>query len=273
MGRIIGDYHVHSEHSGDSQAPMSEMIAAAKERGLTQLCFTEHMDMDYPSHGSQEGNIFYLDTQQYYDDCMEAKALAKGSVDVRFGVEVGMQPHISGRNSDYIDSWPFDFVIASNHLCNKKDPYYPEFYEGRSKKEAVREFFECTYENIRLFKNYDVLGHLDYIVRYIPEPFEYKWKDYADVTDRILRLLAEEGKGLDVNCKSIFGGNSNEPNPCLGLLKRFRSMGGEIITFGSDAHVPEGVAGGFDKGRDVALRAGFTKYCTFKDRRPSFHDL
>ncbi len=48
---IIADYHVHSNFSGDSQAPMEQVIERAIQLGLKMLCFTDHMDYDYPHKG------------------------------------------------------------------------------------------------------------------------------------------------------------------------------------------------------------------------------
>lgn len=45
---IKADCHLHSSFSGDSQAPMPEMIDKGISLGLETMCFTEHNDFDYP---------------------------------------------------------------------------------------------------------------------------------------------------------------------------------------------------------------------------------
>ena len=45
---LTTDFHMHSSYSGDSDTPMEQMAAQAVKAGLTQICFTEHMDYDYP---------------------------------------------------------------------------------------------------------------------------------------------------------------------------------------------------------------------------------
>ena len=42
------DYHLHSSFSGDSEAPMEEMIQQGIRLGLSAMCFTEHIDPDFP---------------------------------------------------------------------------------------------------------------------------------------------------------------------------------------------------------------------------------
>ena len=46
---IKADCHLHSSFSGDSKAPMPEMIDKGISLGLETMCFTEHNDFDYPN--------------------------------------------------------------------------------------------------------------------------------------------------------------------------------------------------------------------------------
>ncbi len=269
---ITADYHMHSEHSGDSTAPMRDMIESAIQRGFTEICFTEHMDLDYPDGPDNPAGLFEIDADAYRKDFLKCKEEYEGKISLHFGIELGLQPQITRENAEFLNKYPFEFVIGSNHLCHHEDPYYPSFYEGRSYDDSVRDFFECTLENIKCFHDFDVLGHLDYIVRYIPGTYDYNFQKFSDIIDEILKILVSENKGLDVNTKSFQSG-MNEPNPCSGILTRFHELGGRIITFGSDAHKPEHVGYDFERARQTALNAGFKSYCTFKDRKPVFHDL
>ena len=38
------DYHLHSTHSGDGKVPDIVQAMAAIERGVTEICFTDHFD-------------------------------------------------------------------------------------------------------------------------------------------------------------------------------------------------------------------------------------
>ena len=270
---LPADYHMHSCHSGDSDAPMCEMIEKGISLGLEQMCFTEHMDMDYPDSPHLQPGTFHLDTECYLSDFRKYQAIYSDRIRLHFGIELGLQPQIADRNSQYIKSHPFEFVIASTHVCNHADPFFPEYYQNRSTESAIREFFACTLENIASFDDYDVYGHLDYIVRYLPEnaaPFSAI--TYLDQIDEILRRLISGGKGLDLNSKALYSG-LQEPNPCTDILRRYQELGGEIITFGSDAHSPANIARCFEQLKDIAASLGFKHYCTFANRMPEFHRL
>lgn len=277
---IFADYHLHSAHSEDSDTPMEEQILAGIEAGLKYMCFTEHMDMDWPiekdhSTGS-DGKLhkaFELDTDSYLEHFLKCKEKYKEKIELLFGVEYGFQSHLAPHNMEYAGMYPFDFIIGSQHLCCGMDVYYPEFFEGMSEKEAYRKYFESILESVCLFDEYDIMGHIDYVVRYGPNKNRnYSYMDHAEVIDEILRQLIKRGKGIELNTGG-FRKLGNEPNPSREILKRYRELGGEIITIGSDAHSPASVAYDFDRAESVLKELGYTHYCIFKGRRPEFLDL
>ena len=265
---ILGDYHLHSTHSEDGEATMDEQIEAGIRAGLKYMCFTEHMDMDWPIDDG-----FLLDTDKYLEDYKRCRDKYADRIEVFFGVEYGFQSHLTGHNREYANAYPFDFIIGSQHLCFGQDVYYPEYFEGMSEKEAYRRYFECTLESVCLFDEYDVMGHIDYVVRYGPNRNrDYSYKDHAEVLDEILTQLIKRGKGIEINTAGLRK-LGNDFNPSREILKRYRELGGEILTVGSDAHRPCDVAGDFDRAGAVLKELGYTHYCIFKGRKPEFLDL
>ena len=276
---ITADYHLHSSFSGDSDTPMEEMIQRGIELGLTQMCFTEHNDFDYPvtestpERRSTPEGMFELNPDAYLYDLLKLKEKYADQITILFGVELGMQPHLSKQNSAFAKAHDYDFIIASSHICNGQDPYYPSFYEGRTQEEAYREYFESILENLKSYSNFDVYGHLDYVVRYGPTKDEgYSYEVYRDIFDRILDRLISMEKGIEINTAGLAKG-MRDANPCIGVIRRYRELGGEIITVGSDAHNPEQIAYAFDRAADILKDCGFKYYTTFEKRSPSFHKL
>lgn len=270
---ITADCHLHSSFSGDSDTPMEKMILKGIDLGLSTMCFTEHNDFDYPPSDREPENIFLLNVDSYLYDLLKLKEKYAGNINILFGVEIGLQPHLSKQNSSFAKEYEYDFIIASSHIAGGRDPYYPAFYEGRSQEEAYREYFTSILENLNVFSNFDVYGHLDYVVRYAPKKDEgYSYERYKDIFDKILTKLIDMEKGIELNTGS-FARGLNEPHPCTGILKRYHELGGEIITIGSDAHVPERIAHSFDRAANILADCGFRYYTTFERRSPSFHKL
>lgn len=273
MARITADFHLHSSHSGDSHTPMEEMILQGISQGLTHMCFTEHNDFNYPDSPEMPGTSFLLNTDSYLYDLIKYKEKYADKINLLFGVELGLQPSALRQNAVYAKSYDFDFIIGSSHVCNGKDPYYPEFFQGRSEEEAYREYFESILENVKKFSNFDVYGHLDYVVRYGPNrDTNYSYEKYRDIFDEILKLLIEKGKGIEINT----GGLKKEMrdlHPCLAVLKRYKELGGEIITIGSDSHDAAYIAGHFDRATAALQECGFRYYTIFEKRMAEFKKI
>lgn len=270
---ITADFHLHSYLSGDSDTPMEAMILRGIELGLTEMCFTEHNDFDYPVTEADPAGIFELNPDAYLYDFLTLRERYADRILLRFGVEIGLQPHLARLNAAFVNALNYDFVIGSSHLCHGKDPYYASFYGERSTQDAYREYFESILENLESYSNFDVYGHLDYVVRYGPDRDKgYSYEMYREIFDKILIKLIAMGKGIEINTAGLAKG-LREPHPCAGVLKRYRELGGEIVTTGSDAHAPEQIAHAFDRTAEILKSCGFRYYTTYENRQPSFHKL
>ena len=174
----IADCHMHSFFSSDSEAPTEEMVKRAVELGLPAICLTDHYDMDYST------GEFQLDTPAYAAKIRELQEKYRDKIDIRFGVELGLQLHLKERMEEYVNAWPFDYVIGSMHVIDGKDPYYEDAFPDWTAEELYRAYFRATAENIRFFHNFQTLGHLDYVVRYCREKGkDYSYRAFADEID------------------------------------------------------------------------------------------
>ena len=118
---MIADFHIHSSFSADSDAPMEEMIRRGISLGLSSMCFTEHMDRDFPNDPNHD---FEVDTGTYYQEFLRLKDLFAGQMDLRFGIELGLQPLLADSLNILLKTIPFDFVIGSSHVVDVYVPYY-----------------------------------------------------------------------------------------------------------------------------------------------------
>ncbi len=266
---MLWDTHMHTYFSGDSNADPEDMIQKSMELGLDGICITDHLDIDFPE---KEGFVL-IDLEKYAADILRLKEKYKDRFPVRFGIEMGLQPHLAGTHHDILNTYDFDFVIGSTHAVHGEDIYFPEFYMNRPEEECYMEYFETVLENIRAFDEYDVYGHLDYVVRYGPNRNKYySYERYKDVIDEILNLLIDKGRGIEINM-SGFKYGLGHPNPTEDIIRRYHALGGEIITVGSDAHSPEQIAWDFEKIPGILKDCGFSYYTVFRDRKPEFIKL
>ena len=270
---VRADFHMHTEFSGDSEAPVRAMLDAALERGMEAVCITDHIDEDYPEDSETGTNPFLFDLDQYFQVLREIRKEYADRLDLRIGVELGLQPHLGDRYRTMTEKYPFDFVIGSLHLIHGMDPYDGVIFEGRSDKEVYREAFQATLENLDQVKDFDVLGHLDYVVRYgRNQALEYSYQAFSDEIDEILKKLINMGKGIEMNMGGFkYGLGFCNPHP--DVIRRYRELGGEIITVGADAHKPEHVAFDFEKAGDILRNCGFRYYAEYRNRKPIFRQV
>lgn len=259
---IRADFHTHTSFSGDSTEDMENSIKAAVQRGLNVLCITEHCDFDYPEEG------FEPDMAAYRERLFLLREKYSAELELLFGIELGVMDYLAPKLSAFAGEWDFDFIIGSSHLVNGQDPYYPGYFGEYGTKNGILRYFESILENIKAFEDFDVYGHLDYAVRYCKEKC-YSPVDYRELLDEILRLLVQKGKGIELNSAGLRSGLSHA-NPHPFIVSRYRELGGEIITVGSDAHKAADIAADFDAAEQVLRDAGFSCYTVFRRRKPQF---
>ena len=276
---IQADMHMHTWFSTDSEACPCDMADEAVRKGLKTICFTDHFDKDDLEWG--EEGIFDVDA--YFVEMQKLQEEYAGKLNIRIGIELGLRTYLKDYYEELTKKYPFDFVIGSVHNVPYKkdaegnilytDPAAEKLFTDRTDKEAYRLMMETTLENVRTSDCFQTLGHLDYVVRYgKSREKEYSYTDYADIIDEILKLLIEKEKGLEVNSAGLkYGLPFAHPHP--DVLKRYREIGGEIITIGADAHKPEHIAYDFAKAEEILKSCGFKYYTEFFEQKPVFKQL
>ena len=137
---------------------------------------------------------------------------------------------------------------------------------------AYREYFRETHRVLQECPNVDTFGHLDYVVRYGKTKNKlYSYAKYADEIDAILKCIIEKGIALEVNTAGYKTLNFTNPHP--DIIRRYRQLGGEMITIGSDGHVPEYLGYRFEGLKTLLQACGFEYYTIFKQRKAIFQAI
>ena len=259
---MLADCHLHTEFSTDSETPMRAQAERALELGIPAICVTDHMDMDYPQ------GEFWLDTDRYMEAVRRLQEEYRGRLEIGFGVELGLMEHLRARQEEYLKKYPFDFVIGSVHLIHGEDPYNGELFRKYGDEEVFREYFRLSHRLLADAPSIQSWGHLDYVVRYGQNPEVYSYRKYADEIDAVLKLLLEKGIALEVNTAGFRTLGRTNPEP--DVLRRYRELGGELITVGSDGHQPEYLGYRFRETEELLRSCGFSYYAVFRQRKPAF---
>lgn len=259
------DYHIHSDFSADCETPMEKTIEKAIEIGLKEICFTDHLDYDYPD----KDWVFEFGATSYDEKIKAVQEKYKQDIIIKKGVEIGLQPHLLKRYEILLEEESFDFVICSLHATEGKDLHSGEFFKGKTVEEAYDIYYKELLQCIMGFNHYSVLGHLDLVKRYTEEKSKL---DFHDIIEEIFQVIIPRGKGIEVNTSGYRYGLGSAM-PSIDILKLYKDCGGEIVTLGSDSHSENTLAAQFPAAISALKEAGFEYVATFTAGEPEFHPI
>lgn len=257
---MMFDYHMHSQVSFDGHNSGLEMALAAREKGLTEICFTDHIDY------TPEMDMVF-DTAKYN---AEYDGLEVPGLKIRRGMEYGITPDNVEQLKIDLGRRHFDFVLGSVHLVDGLDVYLEPYWRGKTVEEAVRIHLEETLRAVRVHTDYDVLGHMTFISKARANPAHrlIRYEDHRELIDEILGALVRHDKGIEVNTSGI--DRCGGPLPTMDMIRRFHELGGKIVTVGSDAH-NTGRVGQYTREMAEQVKEIFGYVCTYENRQPIFH--
>lgn len=257
------DYHVHSDYSMDCKYSMEDMAIKAIENNLKSLCFTDHIELE--AIDNKIDILFH--PHDYFKKVKRVKYKFINEIEILAGVEIGLQPHLGKRYEKLIKENSFDFVIASVHSIKGIDIHRDGCLDNKKPSDAIIEYYKEIYQSIDNFRNYDVLGHIDLIDRYLnktqglPKLVDYMW-----LIEKILIKIIEEGKGIELNTSGLRYGLKYF-HPKIEILNLYKKLGGEIITIGSDAHHPIYVGFMYKEAEKLLRELGFKYIFVYKERK------
>lgn len=290
---MFADYHIHTYYSDDSTYPMEQVVKDAISKGITDLCFTDHVDygikedtdklspeqrqelkVKIQNHNVPQYNVDYPAYVAEYQDLKEKYA---DKINLKLGMEFGLQIHTIPQYQKLFNSYSFDFIIMSCHQVENKEFWTQEFQQGRSQDEYNQRYYDEILEQVKNYHDYSVLGHLDLIARYDKAGI-YPFAKIQDKIAEILKIVIADGKGIELNTSSVRykihnAQGEQELTPSREILALYKELGGRIITVGSDSHKPEHLGAYIAEQSQELLKLGFKEICTFEKMQPIFHKL
>lgn len=267
------DNHNHSQFSFDGgRTSVGKTVNSAIGKGLAGVCFTDHCDFFVPpmkaQHEEYVPEVFDVEARNAEIDKVNAKC--PQDFHVFKGIEIGVQKSERDKIAAHLEKYSFDEIIASVHYLDDTDPFWGGYYEGKTWRYAYGHYLETLYdEMVWLGDRFDIMGHYDYVTRYAPYPeCSILYKDFPDILDSMLRYLAENGKALEINTKTYQDFKGRTPVLDKNILMRYRELGGEIISLGSDSHDADRVGFNFELTAALVSRCGFRYLAHFDKRKP-----
>ena len=257
------DLHTHSDNSPDGRHSITMMCEQAIAAGLRAIAITDHVDC---ADGIPVRYDMALRNSNF--ETHKAKAIFAGKLIVLSGVEVG-QPLFDMDTYRDVTAHPLDVVLLSVHSTPSGGDYYEWDYHEHDPAAALDDYFDALLRHAE-WGGYDCLAHLTYPFRYI------FWRDnvdidlglYDDQIDAVLRAAAERGKAIEINTHGLRQFPREDILPDERILRRYRELGGEYLTIGSDAHKAGDIGAGIDEALQIAYDVGFRYTTLYLNREP-----
>jgi len=275
---MLTDLHTHTQHSPDaSPQSVTERVAAAEQLGLRVMGISDHVEINrwYPAaryHAEETEEFLYDSRSVFAASVSEVAALQRtermqqSPVRLVCGAEVGQIPQDIALSQRLYRDPRVDFVIGSVHELPEMADFYFLHYDEIDIPALIGAYFE---EELRLAQTdcYDTLGHLTYGLRYLPNRAAFDLSPYAGVIDEIFRTVIAHGKALELNGSGLkYDMPFTDPAPQM--IRRFRELGGQYLTLGTDAHDTQYLGFGMEQLEQIARDAGFSHVTYFVRHEP-----
>ncbi|MFQ9052048.1 MAG: PHP domain-containing protein [Oscillospiraceae bacterium] len=212
--------------------PWPEAAQAAVRQGLRELCITDHVDTIHWGTLAPRDDFDWEESRRQFH---EAQTLWGDRITLRRGAELGEAQLSFDRADRLLAGEELDFVIGSVHLSGKSLTTWTCTILKRRQKRIMIVSSTAIWTMCWPWPSgagFRVLGHLTLPLRYINEHHgeHMTFRRHMDRVEEIFRTIIPQGVGIECNTN-----RGNEPLPGEDILRLYRSLGGEIITLGSDA--------------------------------------
>jgi histidinol-phosphatase (PHP family) len=268
---MFGDYHTHTVYSNHGQGHPREVAAAAIERGLVALGFSEHFPLpDGFSEPSEGGaNMHWDQIEQYIQEVREAQAEFGHRIKLLLGYEIDYLPSVDDVMRANLARYEADFYVGSIHIVDhfRSDhenwliDFTPEiFEEGVNEQGGIEAVYTRYYQLVREFAqiySHQIVGHLDLIKKFNLNRrfFDQYSEHYLSQVEATLDVLKNRGKIVEINTAGLFRGigETYPAEPILQMLLHRRIP----VCLSSDAHRPEHVGREFSAIWQRLIKLGF----------------
>ncbi len=255
------DYHLHTPLCGHASGEPQAYVKQAIKIGLTEIGFSDHAPL--VSHKDSTISMDHSQLPIYHHMIESVRAEFEDEIKVMVGIEADYIPGFEERTKAILKQYPYDYVIGSVHFIEKwgfDDPIQMKEWNIRDVNEVYHDYNRLLRKSA-LARMFDILAHIDLVKKFDFHPT-------VDMTAEIeenARVFKKTGVVIEINTSGLRK-PAKEIYPSLHDLKLYCAKG-VPITFGSDAHNPKDVGADFDKGRDLALAAGYKEYVLFEKRK------
>ncbi len=260
----IIDTHIHTDNSPDGKHSPMFICEQAVEKGLRAICFTDHCEIDKFFEEKYNKMVF-----NSFFESSKARLAFEGQLLVLLGVEMAQPLSNLTLSEAVIDKYNFDYILTSIHTpCNFDCDIKEIEYDKIDVYRFMSDYFEELAELAKWDKS-NALAHITCPMRRIQGIYKIDF-DYSRIksaTDYLLKTMIKNEKALEVNTSGLRQ-MMKRTMPDINIIKRYKELGGQLITIGSDAHSAQECGNGISEAIKILKDCGFDKFNFFINREP-----
>ena len=260
--RVI-DMHTHSDNSPDGTHSPMYMCEHAVKNGLRALAITDHCEIDKFFEQKYSSTVFHS-----YFESVKARSAFEGQLLVLIGLEIGQASNNFQLCEKLIEKYPFDFILGSVHTPRG---FREDIKEIEYDKLDVYEFMNNYFDELTDLAKWpgcDSLAHITCPMRRIQGVYkiDFDYDKVSDSLDRLLLTIIENNKSLEVNTSGLRQ-DIGLMIPEERIIRRYKELGGQYITIGSDSHSAYDVGAGVEEAMSAIKECGFDKVTFYVSRQ------
>lgn len=265
--QALTDYHVHLETGPYTLEWLKQYLDKAKEIGITDLGFSEHAyRFQQTSHLLANPWINARQTEdidEYIGLVTQAKELG---LPVKLGIELDYTPGKEPELAEFINSYPWDYVIGSVHWIGNWGFDLKEMIAGWDERPVIDiyEDYFTIIEGLLDSQLFDILGHLDVIKVFGHRTEPGTETRLAAVYDRVVDKVVASGIVVEMSTAGLRK-PVGELYPGPDLMERLVTAGVPML-INSDAHHPSQVGEFYQEGLAYLEEYGIDQLTLFTNR-------
>ena len=236
----------------DSEFKPEDIVRRSIDAGVKVIAFTDHIDFN-----PKDGSYGFYDYKKARETVFALREKFGKDLNILFGGEVGYESIRDSEIRQYLKNKEFDFLIGSLHdVEDEIIKIWVPMVEKKRKGRIYKPYYDEMYHLVEsgLF---NVMGHFDYYKKYSNNPEEARqlWVDYTEEIRNIFMLALERNMVLEINTSGLRQA-PKEQYPAEGIVKLYKEMGGSYVSIGSDAHRPDHLMFGLERGYKIIKKYG-----------------
>lgn len=267
------DCHTHTTNSPDAESSPIEMVEQGIKLGLDIMAITDHCEVNmwYPKEHYKKTFDYddYNYKHSFENSITDSTALKQqfDNIKILCGIELGQAYMDFNLAEKIISDKRLDYVIGSVHQIIGVPDFFIIDYSKVNIDTILKGYFLTV---LRLCKwgKFDILGHLTYPLRYIYENgYSIDMQQFDSIIKEIFKTIIEKNIGIEVNSSGLRQ-KCGFSFPTVEYVKMYKSLGGNIICVGSDAHSTSQLGNNIKECIDMIKSCDFEYLTYFEHRKP-----